>query len=170
MHLFRLLLVLGLTLPLIGCGSPSSASEDPQATHAGPLRISKAWMRTPNEATDTDAVYLVIRNTGAEEDQLLGATTDAAATVELHQSITTDGVVAMRPIKAIPIPAGGAVAIEAGAYHLMLLGRTRLTNPGDTIALNLTFARAGTVALHADVRDSAPTSEGGDRGDSEHEH
>ncbi len=170
MHLFRLLLVLALVPSLVGCGASGAAIEDPNAVSAGPLRISNAWMRTPNEATETDAVYLVIRNTGTEEEQLLGASTDVAATVELHQSHTADGVVAMRPVAAIPIPAGGAVAIEAGVYHLMLLNRTRLVKAGDTIALNLTFARAGAVSLRAEVRDSAPASEGGDRSGDGHQH
>jgi len=170
MHLFRLLLVLGLALSLAGCGASGAATEDQDAIRAGPLRISHAWMRTPNEAAEADAVYLVIRNTGTEEDQLLGATADVAATVELHQSLTTNGVVAMRPVKAIPIPAGGAVAIESGAYHLMLLHRTRLAKPGDTIGLNLTFARAGTVSLRAEVRDSAPAADPSGGGGGGHQH
>jgi copper(I)-binding protein len=170
MYLFRLLLALGFALSLASCGASRAATEDQDAIPAGSLRISHAWMRTPNEAAEANAVYLVIRNTGAEEDQLVGATADVAATVELHQSLITNGVVAMRPVKGIPIPAGGAVAIESGSYHLMLLNRTRLAKPGDTIGLILTFARAGAVSLRAEVRDAAPATDPRSDGSGGHQH
>ncbi|MBC8160686.1 MAG: copper chaperone PCu(A)C [Roseiflexaceae bacterium] len=169
MQSFRLL-ALGVALLLAGCGVGTAAPTAPDEVSAGPLRLSNIWLRTPNDTSSTDALYMVIRNTGSRPDSLLGATSDAAATVELHQTSSTGGVVAMRPIPEISIPAGGAVAIESGAYHLMLLDRTRVVKAGDLVTVTLLFQQAGTVVVQAEVRDAVPTTERSDSKDSNHQH
>lgn len=169
MPLSRNALALAAALLLGACGAPQSLSTDPSATQLGPLRISNVWMRTPAAGSGADAVYMVIANTGAQPDQLIRAATSVAPTVELHQTTADQGVMSMRQVDGIPVPAGGAVAIESGAYHLMLLGRTAEVHAGDHVTVTLTFASAGTIALPAEVRDAAPSADS-HAGGGEHHH
>jgi copper(I)-binding protein len=97
------------------------------------------------------AVYAVIKNAGPA-DALISAASDAALTVELHEVRNDGGVMAMRPITKLEVPAGGAVEMKPGGYHVMLLGLTRDLKPGDTVAVTLRFEKAGLTTIEAQVR------------------
>ena len=49
------------------------------------------------------------------------------------------------------IPAHGSHALARGGDHVMLLGLTRQLNDGDTVALTLTFEKAGEVKVDVPV-------------------
>ena len=49
----------------------------------------------------------------------------------------------MRPVDAIALPAGEAVELKPGGYHVMLLGLVKPLAVGDEIPLTLTFEKAG---------------------------
>jgi copper(I)-binding protein len=57
----------------------------------------------------------------------------------------------MRPVTGIDIPGGGEVALGSGGYHVMLIDLARPLAVGDKVPLTLTFERAGTVDIVADV-------------------
>lgn len=105
------------------------------------------------DGTNTSAAYLTLVNTGAEADRLVGAATDAAAAVELHTDEVRKHVVRMQPLRSIEVPANGEVRLEPGGYHLMLLNVTRDLQPGETIALTLTFEKTGKVETTARIRE-----------------
>jgi len=98
------------------------------------------------------AVYMTIANRGAEADALVSATSDTARIVELHEVKTEGGVMAMRPIPRMPLPAGGSLELKPGGYHVMLLGLTRDLHAGDTVKLTLTFEKAAPMTIEAAVR------------------
>jgi copper(I)-binding protein len=69
----------------------------------------------------------------------------------------------MRPIGSIEIPAGDALAMEPGGIHLMLTGLAKPLKVGERLLLTLTFERAGSIAVEAEVRPiSADTRADGD--------
>jgi copper(I)-binding protein len=100
----------------------------------------------------TSAVYVTLSNAGSQPDALILAATDAARTVELHEVVQEGGVMKMRPIPRIPIPAGGKVELKPGGYHIMLLGLKNDLKPGDKVPVTLTFDRGGELRVNADVR------------------
>ena len=132
---------------LLSAAAPASAGgalivEDARARILLPSRPGAAW--------------LTIRNSG-DADRLVGAGSPAAARVELHRHIHRDGVMAMRRVEAIDIPAGGETALEPGGNHLMLFGlKTRLA-PEDRFPLTLVFEKAGRVAVEVRVAPLAET-------------
>jgi len=44
----------------------------------------------------------------------------------------------MRAVDALPLPAGQAVALKPGSYHVMLMGLQRPIKAGETVPLTLT--------------------------------
>ena len=73
-----------------------------------------------------------------------------------HGDGTDGGAMVMREIPALPLPAGEAVELAPGGYHVML---TDLANPlevGETIDLTLTLASGAERTVTAEVRDTAP--------------
>jgi len=106
------------------------------------------------------AVFMdALTNRAQEADQLLGATTDVAAKVELHQMVMDQNVMKMREVKAIDLPVGVPVSLQRGqgdGYHLMLMGMNRTLEAGDKFKLTLKFLRAGTCTVEVWVESPKP--------------
>jgi copper(I)-binding protein len=64
------------------------------------------------------------------------------------------GMMTMRPVERIDVPAGETVALEPGGYHVMLLDLAAPLEVGATVEVTLTFESAGTQVVTADVRDA----------------
>ena len=98
------------------------------------------------------AIYVTVANTGTQADALLSASSAAAQTVELHETKKDGGVMKMRPVTKIDVPAGGKIEMKPGGYHVMLLGLKRDLKKGDKVAVTLKFERGGEVSAEATVR------------------
>ncbi|HQV56683.1 MAG TPA: copper chaperone PCu(A)C [Ilumatobacteraceae bacterium] len=62
----------------------------------------------------------------------------------------------MRKIDSLDIPAGTAVELKPGGYHVMLIGLVKPLVAGSNVELTLTFEKAGDVKVTVPVRDDAP--------------
>ena len=111
---------------------------------ANTIAVSHAWARATPPGTSVGAAYLEIHNLG-QSDELLGATSDVARTVEMHESRMQNGVMEMRPIDGLAIAAGGHVRFEPEGKHFMLIGLKRPLTEGARFTLALKFRRAGVV-------------------------
>jgi copper(I)-binding protein len=155
-----------LTVLLVVAAAGLTAAQSPPSD-GGPIWLSQAWARrAPMHAgtgampghgqaageTGNGAVYVLIENRGGEADALLGAASDAAATVELHETRLEDGVMRMHPLARVELPPGGRVEMKPGSYHIMLMGLTRDLHPGDVVAVRLRFEKAGERVIEAPVR------------------
>lgn len=102
-------------------------------------------------AQQMGAVYMNIANTGAA-DKLIKAQTVVANTVELHTVVEENGMMQMRPVAAIDVPANGSVQLKPGGFHVMLIGVNKELKAGDKITVKLTLEKAGEREIQADVR------------------
>jgi copper(I)-binding protein len=117
----------------------------------GTMRIEHPNARPTPPGARTGGVYLTLHNAGRESDRLVRVASPAADTAELH-SMTMDGnVMRMRAVPAIDVPAGARVALASGGYHVMLIGLHKPLAAGGSVPLTLTFERAGSVDVTADV-------------------
>lgn len=133
----------------------------PAGTAAGALRITEPWSRATARAGATGAGFLTIRNTSDQPDRLLGATSPAAQTVELHTHTQVNGVMQMRPVPAIDIPPNGEVTLKPGGFHIMLIGTKEALRQGTTVPLTLRFERAGEVTVALSVQGPGAAQPGG---------
>jgi hypothetical protein len=78
------------------------------------------------------AAYLTLRNNSARTISITRVTSNAYALVQIHETTVEDGIARMRPLQKLEIPAGGAITLERGGKHLMLM---RATPPTDTVSL-----------------------------------
>ncbi len=116
----------------------------PLAVHAeGTLMVENAWSRAALEGR-TGVVYFSVMAMGGA-DQLMSATTPVAERAELHKSMESGGMSQMRPVDAVPVPAGGTVTFAPGGLHVMLIGLKKPLQEGDSFPLTLHFEKAGAV-------------------------
>lgn len=137
----------------------------------GDLRIHEPWARATIGVAQTAAAYLTVVNQGAQDDRLIGVSTPVADAAMLHKSVMDEnGVMKMRPLEAIDVPAGGEVKLEPGGMHVMLMGVHQPLKAGDHFPMTLSFERAGDVAVTVHVADAAAGSaEQGSGGQESHE-
>jgi copper(I)-binding protein len=117
-----------------------------QEMRAGDLVIAQPWSRAAGQG-GTGAGFLTIGNRGAAADRLVGASSPAARTTELHTHMREGEVMRMRPVPGIDIPPGGTVTLEPGGMHLMLIGLAAPLRQGETVPVTLRFERAGEVRV-----------------------
>lgn len=65
----------------------------------------------------------------------------------------SSGMMTMRQVDKIEIPANETVALEPGGLHIMLLDMQKTLAVGDTVEVTLEFANAGEVTATAEVRE-----------------
>ena len=102
--------------------------------------------------TSSLAGYLIIKNTGTADDQLISVSADFAGMVMLHKSvIDSNNVATMQEVQSIDIPAGQTVTLQPGGFHIMFMNLKSTPQVGTKIALTLVFQKAGTITVQADV-------------------
>lgn len=148
----RIVLIIGVVLLLlpVACSGGGDAETDVTTTD---ITVTDAWVRESPMVERAGAAYMVIQNGGSAEDRLLAATTNAAATVELHESKEMNGMMTMEPVEAIVIPAGGQAELKPGGLHVMLIDLQAPLAAGDEVSLTLRFERAGEMTVTAVVRE-----------------
>jgi periplasmic copper chaperone A len=152
------LVLLGL-LPALGAAAgPSPGARGPAAPKPS---IERAWARATAPGVPVTAVYFTIRNPGPRADQVVTLRSPAGERAEIHETKMSDGIMQMRQITDATVPAGGALALEPGGTHVMLIGLRSPLVPGATLPLFLTFRHAGEVRVDAVVLapGSAPPSQ-----------
>ncbi len=122
----------------------------------GPLTVEDARARILLPSRP-GAAWLTIRNAG-EADRLVGAESPAAERIELHTHIHEGGVMMMRKVESVEVPASGAAALEPGGDHLMLFGLKAGLKAGDRFPLTLWFEKAGRVDVEMRIAPLAETA------------
>lgn len=115
-----------------------------QEATKGDLHITQGQLRVILKSRPA-AGFLSIANSGSEPDRLVAAETDGADRIELHGHSMENGIMKMRALDAIDIPANGSAELRTGGFHLMVFGLKHASRPGDTLAVTLVFERNGRV-------------------------
>ena len=108
------------------------------ATQAGAseVMVSEAWARATAPGQDSGAVYLHI--TSQQDSRILAVSSPAAENAALHSTTNDKGVMKMREMDTLLLPAGQEVQLGAGGIHIMLSGLKKPLVAGDSVPLTLT--------------------------------
>ncbi len=130
--------------------------------HAGDIALDHPWSRATPAGAPVGAGYVTVKNTGAAADKLVSATApDVAGKVEVHEMTMDNGVMKMRPVSGIEIPAGKSVELKPGGYHIMFMQLKQPLKAGETIKGALTFEKAGVVPVEFKVEAMSAAGSGG---------
>jgi len=135
------------------------------------ILVEHQYARAASPAARSGAVFLVVHNTGPEADRLIAVETDAAKRSDLHTNIFEDGIARMKSVpEGFEIAAGGALYLQRGGHHAMLMGLTAPFVQGGEITMILTFEQAGEISIIVPIdneRDGEMPMEGMSREDME---
>ncbi|OLP61690.1 hypothetical protein BJF93_08810 [Xaviernesmea oryzae] len=114
----------------------------------GDLLIEHPYARAMLPGAKVGGGYLAVVNKGTAADRLLGATSPAAQSVQIHEMKMDGGVMQMREIKdGLPVAAGGKLELKPGGYHLMFVNPKTPFKEGEMVKATLSFEKAGTVEV-----------------------
>lgn len=133
----------------IGVGN--SQTEKHAEAHTNSYRIHDAFLRaTPG---DVSAAYATIQNPTGNDDVLVGASADWAGRIELHETSTDeDGVMHMRKVDEMTLPAKGKLVLQPGGKHLMIFGVKDKLQSGQSRVMTFVFRNAGSIRADVAVK------------------
>lgn len=124
------------------------------------LTVDDVWARSnPN---GLGAVYATV--TSPVDDELVAARVDAsiAGAAEVHEVVDENGMMRMQEVAGVALPAGEAVTLAPGGYHIMLLDMPTVLATGTTFDVTLVLASGTEVTVTAEVREASDTGMDGD--------
>jgi copper(I)-binding protein len=122
-----------------------------QEFKAGSITVVAPWARATPGGSKVGGAYLELKAAAGSGDRLVSASSTAAGTVEIHEHANEGGVMKMRRIDGLAVPAGGSVVLKPGGYHLMLMDLKQPLKQGDKLQLTLTFEKAGALSVEGPV-------------------
>lgn len=134
--------VISLLLSLLIIGSAQAAD----------VEVSNAWVKETIPGTENGAGYFTLTNQSNEPALLVGASTEAARAVEVHQHVLIEGMMRMRRIPELVIGSGQTIVFQPGGYHLMVFGVKSPFIVGGQVEFTLHFADGDQKTIQADIR------------------
>jgi copper(I)-binding protein len=123
------------------------------AAHAQ-VTVKDAWVRASVPQQKATGAFMQLQ--AASDTRLVSVSSPVTPIAEVHEMAMQDNVMKMRPVPAIELPAGKAVELKPGSYHVMLMDLKEPLKEGQIVPLTLVFegknGQRETVEVKAPVR------------------
>ena len=121
---------------------------------AAQTTIKEPWVR--GTVAQQKATGAFMQLTSAQGGKLVSASSPVAGVVEIHEMAMEGNVMKMRAVPGLELPAGKAVELKPGGYHVMLMDLKQQMKEGDSIPLTLVVegkdGKRETLELKAPVK------------------
>lgn len=118
---------------------------------AGNITVHQPWARG---GASMMAGYLKLNNQG-KADRLLSARSQISEVVELHQHTNDNGVMRMRKIQGIELPAKQNIELKPGGLHLMFIRLKKPLQDGERFMVTLEFEKTAPLQVEFKVDSKA---------------
>jgi periplasmic copper chaperone A len=120
--------------------------------------VKDPWVRGTVPQQQATGAFMQITST--QGGKLVSASSPVAGVVEIHQMAMDGNVMTMRAIPGLELPAGKAVDLKPGGYHVMLMGLKQPLKDGETVPLTLVVegkdGKQEKLEVKAPVKAAAP--------------
>jgi copper(I)-binding protein len=97
------------------------------------VTVKDAWVRGTVPAQRSTGAFATL--TSSEDAKLVGAKSPVAKIVEVHESMMHGGMAHMQAVDSVPLPAGKAVRLGDGGYHVMLMDLVKPVKAGEKVPI-----------------------------------
>ena len=126
------------------------------AAASAPVTVTGGWVRSTVAGQKGSGAFMKI--TAKEGVQLTRVSSPVAGVAEVHEMTMNGDVMRMRAVPVLNIPAGGAVELKPGGYHLMLMDLKQALPVGSTVPVTLVFKHGKGAESRVDVKLPVATS------------
>jgi copper(I)-binding protein len=118
------------------------------------VTVIEPWVRATVPNQKASGAFMRVQSTKAA--RLVGVSTPVAGRAELHEMAMANNTMRMRQVDGIDLPAGKAVNLASGGYHVMFFDLKRQLKEGERVPLTLTVQdgekKSSSVTVEAQVR------------------
>lgn len=136
---------LNLYLVLAMCGGLFSGQAYADAT--ADIVVSDPYARAVPEGQKNSAAFMDLQNTGKDPHAVVEARSPVSNIVELHTHVNENGMMKMRQVEKIDVPAGATTTLKPGGLHVMFIDLKQQIKPGDMVPVTLIFEDGSQVEL-----------------------
>ncbi|CAJ48613.1 copper chaperone PCu(A)C [Bordetella avium] len=105
------------------------------ATAHAQVSVDNAWIRASVPGQKSTGAFMTVR--APADSKLVEAHSDVARSTEIHEMKMEGDVMRMRQVDSVALPAGKAVELKPGGYHIMLMDLQRQMTTGEHVPLTL---------------------------------
>ena len=128
------------------------------AQRSADIEVKSAWARPTVAGQMGTGAFMHL--TSKEGARLLGASSDVAGVVEIHEMAMQGNVMQMRAIRSLDLPPGSTIELKPGGHHMMLMDLKRPLATGEKIKVELRLEtrdkKLVTQPVEVEVRPRAP--------------
>ncbi len=121
---------------------------------AAQVAVEDPWVRATVPQQKATGAFMQIKTSQAT--RLIEVRSPVAGVVEIHEMKMENNIMRMRQINGLDVPAGKAVELKPGGYHVMLMDLKEQMKEGTSVPVTLVFEGADkkreTVEVKATVR------------------
>ncbi len=121
-------------------------------TAADAITVADPYVPAMPPGQPNGLAYMGLTNSSDQEVALVAAEGTVAKVIELHTHVMQDGMMHMKKIEKIDLPAGKMVMLEPNGLHVMLIGLTQELKPDTNISITLLFNDGSKKAVDVPVR------------------
>ncbi len=143
-----------ITLSMLSLFFPALAYAGATAKITG-IEIVNAWIAEAPPVSTVNAAYMKIINSMSTDVRIVSINCENYSAAAFHQTVHTDGLARMRHLDELNIPAGSALALEPGDYHVMLFNPIRALHSGDESQCTLKLDDGRSLAIELAVKKSS---------------
>ena len=99
------------------------------------VTVKDAWVRATVPQQKATGAFMQLQS--AQDAKLVSAQSPVAGVVEVHEMAMDGGVMRMRAVPNLDLPAGKAIDLKPGGYHVMLMDLKSQVKDGDTVPVTL---------------------------------
>ncbi len=138
-HIFRL----GAALATLACTAATALAQN--------VEVQSAWIRTSVQGQKATGAFMTL--TAKDGSRLVSAASPVAGVVEVHEMKMEGDIMRMRALpNGLDLPAGKAVALQPGGYHIMLMDLKAALPKGSTVPMTLSFKDAKGVESKLELK------------------
>jgi len=116
------------------------------------IEVANGYARESLPGAQSGAAYLRLINHSARNRVLVAAQSPQASKVEMHSHRNEGGMMAMRQVPEVVVPAQSKFDFQPGQYHFMLIGLQEALKVGGRFTLRLVFADGESLSVELPVR------------------
>ncbi|MBI5923402.1 MAG: copper chaperone PCu(A)C [Betaproteobacteria bacterium] len=122
---------------------------------AADVAVREPWARGTVVGQTASGAFMEL--TASESAALLEVSSPIAGVVEVHEMSLDNGVMKMRAVPRLDLPAGKSVTLRPGGYHIMLMDLKKQLKKGESVPLTLKIEgkdkKVSSIEVKAEVRE-----------------
>ncbi len=119
---------------------------------AASIAVEDAYVRLMPPTQTVTGAFMVLKNASDDDRAVVSAESDVADKVELHTHQHENGVMKMRQVDQIEVPAGGETVLKPGGFHIMLIGLKQPLTLGQMVEIQMNMDDGSSTQVHAEVK------------------